>query len=123
MQHVLGENECFQTYGMKVALRDMTVCGDIVHEEIRRDLAITMERVHYTGKIEHAYLSLTASTWFATADSTVALVGNVSIEAIDAPTGVTIRAIAAEGCRLAGDYTLHSGGQLSVASLRKEEKP
>ena len=73
--------------------------------------------------IEHAYLSLTASTWFATADLTVALVGNVSIEAIDAPTGVTIRAIAAEGCRLAGDYTLHSGGQLSVASLRKEENP
>lgn len=123
MQYVLGENECFQTYGMKVALRDMTVCGDIVHEEIRRDLAITMERVHYTGKIEHAYLSLTASTWFATENSTVVLVGNVSIEAIDAPTGVTIRAIAAEGCRLAGDYTLHSGGQLSVASPRKGEKP
>ena len=121
MQSVLQEDERFQTYGMKVALRDMTVCGDIVHEEIRRDLAVTMEHVQYTGKIEHAYLSLQESSWFATGDSTVALVGDVYVEAIDAPKGVTIRAVAAEGCRLKGDYPLPSGGRLSVTLQRKED--
>ena len=34
---------------------------------------------------------------------------------IDAATGITVQAVAGEGCGLKGEYTLASGGKLVVA--------
>ena len=47
--------------------------------------------------------------------STVCLVGDVKETQIDAAAGVTIQAVAGEGCGLKGEYTLASGGKLVVA--------
>ena len=113
-QEVLSEELCFQTYGMKVALANMTVTGDIVHEEIRRHLAVSMDHVKLTGVIQNAHLSMKDSLWYATGDSTVVLIGAVDVGAMDAPQGVTIRAVPGEGCMLDGSHVLPSGGRLVI---------
>ena len=40
--------------------------------------------------------------------------GDVKADAIDAPAGVMVSAMAGEGCGLKGTYTLASGGTLTV---------
>lgn len=63
-----------------------------------------------------ALLPMPISLWkeapgTATGDSTVCLVGDVKETQIDAAVGITIQAVAGEGCGLKGEYTLASGGQ------------
>ena len=67
------------------------------------------------GVITDAYISLENSHWMATGDSTVCLVGDVKENQIDAGSGITIQAVAGEGCGLKGEYALTSGGKLVVA--------
>ena len=67
------------------------------------------------GVITDAYISLEGSQWTATGDSTVCLVGDVKENQIDAASGITVQAVAGEGCGLKGEYTLASGGKLVVA--------
>jgi hypothetical protein len=67
------------------------------------------------GAIRGAQISLDASSkWTATEDSNVVLAAGVEVDRIDAPTGVTITATAAEGSALHGSYKLAGGGVLNV---------
>ena len=93
-------------------MRDMTVTGDILHEDPERDCRVYMTSTCLTGAIQNAYVSMDqGSRWYATGDSNVILSDTVETAQIDAPAGVTIHAKAADG---AGEYTLSSGGKLIV---------
>lgn len=83
-----------------------------------RDLAVTMEQVRLTGKIQNAFLSMAESCWYATENSCVAFVGPVDVNRLDAPERVVINAVAGQGRDLMGSYTLKSGGQLVVRIIR-----
>ena len=108
--------ERFKVYGIKAYLSDMTLEGDIWHEEDQRSMAVTMVNVKLTGGVHDAYLSLVDSDWTATKDSTCCFVGPVDLNALDAVSGATIQARIGEGCNLeAGEYALRSGGRLIVA--------
>ena len=101
------------TPGDELQLIDMSVNGDILHEDPERDMRVYMTSAVLTGAIQNAALIMDqGSRWYATADSTVVIAGDVNTEQIDAPAGVTISATAEAG---QGTYTLLSGGTLVVA--------
>ena len=100
-------------YGNKLFVTDSELEGDIVNEDIR-SMAIILKNSVVKGAIVDSYLQMEDSEWYATKDSTVALVNCASIDGIDAPTSVTIKAIASEGTSLNGSYKLPSGGNLIV---------
>ena len=103
------------TPGDELRMRDMTVTGDILHEDPERDCRVYMTSTCLTGAIQNAYVSMDqGSRWYATGDSNVILSDTVETAQIDAPAGVTIHAKAADG---AGEYTLSSGGKLIVENL------
>ena len=79
-----------------------------------RTMNVTIQNATLKGVIADAYISLEGSKWYATGDSTVALMGAVEASQIDAPAGVTVDAMAGEGCALSGEYALASGGKLMV---------
>ena len=98
--------------GDELHLKDMTVTGDILHEDPERSCRVYLSSTCLTGRIRNAALIMDmGSRWYATADSDVVLGGDVEVAQIDAPEGVTVTALAAEG---AGEYTLSSGGRLIV---------
>ena len=100
------------TPGDELRMRDMSVTGDILHEDTERDCRVYMTSTCLTGAIQNAYVSMDqGSRWYATGDSNVILSGAVETAQIDAPAGITIHAKAADG---AGEYTLSSGGKLIV---------
>lgn len=100
------------TPGDELHLRDMSVTGDILHEDPERDMRVYMTSTCLTGAILNAGLVMDqGSRWYATGDSTVTLGGDVETKQIDAPKGVTITAKAAGG---QGVYDLVSGGKLVV---------
>jgi hypothetical protein len=76
---------------------------------------VSIQNATLTGVITDGYISLEGSKWTATGDSTVCLVGDVKPEQLDAAAGITISAVAGEGCTLTGSYTLASGGTLNIA--------
>jgi hypothetical protein len=100
------------TPGDELRLKDMSVTGDILHEDPERDCRVYLTSTCLTGKVLNAALILDqGSRWYATGDSSVVLGGTVETAQIDAPAGVTITAKAADG---QGTYTLSSGGTLIV---------
>ena len=100
------------TPGDELRMRDMTVTGDILHEDPERDCRVYMTSTCLTGAIQNAFVTMDqGSRWYATGDSNVILSGTVETAQIDAPAGVTIHAKAADG---AGEYTLSSGGKLVI---------
>lgn len=102
------------TPGDELRMRDMTVTGDILHEDTERDCRVYMTSTCLTGAIQNAYVSMDqGSRWYATGDSNVILSGTVETAQMDAPEGVTIHAKAAEGT---GEYPLASGGKLVVTA-------
>ena len=88
--------------------------GDIIHEDTDRTMNVTIQNATVTGHIEDAYIKLDQAKWIATENSKVCLVGSVEPEQIDAASGVIVMAKAGEGCALNGEYTLASGGILTV---------
>lgn len=103
-------------YGIQATFRDMVVSGDIDHSEDKdnRNMTVYLESTRLEGAIKDACISIDPySKWVATADSNVTLVGNFVMGQIDAPTGVTITAVAAES----GTYTLRNGGTLVLSAL------
>ena len=89
----------------------MKLEGDFIHEDTAREMFLDFKKVHMTGKIQGAHLSMDVrSHWFATADSEVVLTSDLYINQIDAPEGVTIHAKGAQ----AGEYDLYSGGKLLI---------
>lgn len=100
------------TPGDELRMKDMSVNGDILHEDPERDMRVYMTSTCLTGKILNAGLVMDqGSRWYATGDSTVTLGGDVEVAQIDAPGGVTITAKADGG---QGTYDLASGGKLVV---------
>jgi hypothetical protein len=89
----------------------MDVTGDIIHTEDKANRIMTLYLVSTTlkGAVKDASISFNPlSQWMATADSNVTLVGSVDVSQIDAPSGVTINAVAGQS----GTYKLASGGTL-----------
>lgn len=102
-------------YGIKAAISDAELEGDILHEDIQRTMTVSFYASSLRGGIQGAYVSLDPrSSWYATKNSTVVLLGTVTAEQIDAPEGVTITSGAGKGCKLHGDILLKSGGVLSI---------
>lgn len=108
------EMKC-RVYGVNAVVANGAYQGDIIHEDTDRTMNVSLLHASLRGVIADAYISLEDSSWFATGDSTVALMGAVEVSQIDAPAGVTVSAMAGEGCGLAGEYVLASGGKLVVA--------
>ena len=103
-----------KVYGINAVIANGDYTGDIIHEDTDRTMNVTIQNATVTGCVEDAYIKLDHAQWFATADSSVCLVGDVKPEQIDAASGVTITAKAGEGCELSGSYRLASGGILTV---------
>ena len=79
-------------YGVKAAFSDMELCGDIVHEDHNRPMALSYFHTFHRGAICNAAMSMDrASSWFATGDSCVNMMGEFELSQIDAAEGVTIR--------------------------------
>lgn len=98
-------------YGVHVKLKDMTVSGDIVHEDPERETRVYLTGTALTGALKDVALIMdTGSKWTATADSDIRLGCNVETAQIDALPGVTITAAGAEPA----EYELASGGKLIV---------
>jgi hypothetical protein len=98
-----------KVYGIHASFKDMTVSGDIVHEDTDRTMWVYLDSTTLSGAIQDACLVLDSqSRWVATADSTVTLTGDVALSQIEAPTGVTITAVGGES----GTFTLSGGGML-----------
>ncbi len=98
-----------RVYGIHVSVKDSELEGAILHEDPDREMNVYLENASLTGAIQNAILHFDGeSTWTATNQSSVTIVGEVDMEQIDAPAGITITAIAAQS----GTYTLASGGTL-----------
>ena len=98
-------------FGIRAAFEECRIEGDFIHEDTERDMFLDFRRVHMTGAVRKATLNMDVrSYWYATADSEVTFTGEVFLNQIDAPEGVTISARGAEK----GEYDLFSGGKLIV---------
>lgn len=98
-------------YGVNVRMADMTVSGDLLHEDTTRDMWVELKSTTLTGAIKGANLSMDAgSKWIASADSDITLLTDVDPAQIDAPAGVTVTVRGGE----AAEYTLAGGGRLVV---------
>lgn len=104
--------------GIKVALKDMNLKGNIIHEDTDRTMSLVFTGTTLKGLIKGASVSLDSSCkWTATGDSNVTLVGSIDIKKIDALKNVTITAVAGQGCSLEGSYKLESGGTLNIEGI------
>lgn len=98
-----------RVYGIHVYLRDSELEGAILHEDPDREMNVYFEKASLVGAIQGAILHFDGeSTWTATNASNVTIAGEVNLDQIDAPGGVTITAV----CDQEGTYTLASGGTL-----------
>ena len=98
-----------RVYGIHVTVKDSELEGAILHEDPDREMNVYFENASLTGAIQGAILHFDGeSLWTATNKSSVTIAGDVDLEQIDAPGGVTIEAV----CQQEGTYTLISGGTL-----------
>ncbi|MGC4091990.1 MAG: hypothetical protein QM756_29715 [Polyangiaceae bacterium] len=96
--------------------------GDIVHKDTTRTMTLNLEQTSLKGAITGTVWAINdislkldgGSSWTATRDSRVTLLGLTDTKQIDAPRGVTIIAIAGKGTTLEGHYKLAHGGELIV---------
>lgn len=100
-------------YGVNVRLADMTVSGDLLHEDATRDMWVELKSTVLTGAIRGAHLTMDAgSKWIATADSDVTLLCDIDPAQIDATAGVTVTVRGGQ----AGEFTLAGGGRLLITT-------
>ena len=101
-------------YGVKIALSDMELEGDILHEDSNRAMALSYFHTTHKGAIRNATISLDgASFWYATADSRVAVSGEFDLSRVDAAPGVTIE-LSWDACPEQGEIVLSSGGKVAI---------
>ncbi len=97
-------------YGIHTRICEMDAVGSIIHEDSERMMEVRLENSTLVGGITgKVYLALDEkSSWKATEDSNVVLVGEMRADQIDASAGITISAVGTENKEL----TLKSGGKL-----------
>ena len=99
-------------FGIKASFDEMKLEGDFIHEDLARDMFLEFTKVNMTGAIKNANLKMDVrSYWYATADSNVTFTGDFYLNQLDAPAGVTIKAVGGQS----GTYDLFSGGKLVIA--------
>lgn len=116
--HAMFNDDLFTTkvrgekvYGVHVNIKDMSAAGDIIHEDPERDMTVTLTSAVLEGAIVNSALIMdVGSFWFASGDSSVILGCDIREGQIDAPAGITIKAVGAENA----EYILASGGKLIV---------
>ena len=103
-----------ETAGINVTLLNMTLTGDIRHEDsVDRDMAVSLVGTQLTGAVIGAEINLDAdSSWTASGDSQVRLHDAFDLHRIDALPGVTVRVIDSGDVRIAEARDLPSGGKL-----------
>lgn len=100
-----------KVYGIHVSLNDMSVSGDILHDDHERDMTVYLASTDLNGAIKNANLIMDGgSKWFAAKDSVVTLGSDIDLAQIDAPKGVTVTVKGAQ----AEEVALPSGGKLVV---------
>lgn len=125
LQSVVTDDEIYyergtrgpEVYGVQATFEDMTLNGDLVHDDTERKMCLSLVDATLNGAVTgNPTLALYgASKWTANRDSVVTFVGVIGLAAIDAAAGVTITASCGEGCTLAvGETILPSGGKLVV---------
>lgn len=78
-------------YGFKAAFSDTELNGDIIHEDFNRSMALSYFHSRHVGAIRNATIQMDKiSTWVATGDSCVEMIGKFDLSQIDAEEGVTI---------------------------------
>ena len=98
-------------YGVNVRMTDMTVKGDLIHDDTTRDMWVELNSTLLTGAVKGARLSMdVGSKWIATADSEVTLLTDLEPAQIDAPAGVTVTVYGGANA----EFDLFSGGKLIV---------
>ena len=103
-----------RVYGIHVHIKSSDLEGAILHEDPDREMNVYFEDANLVGAIQGAILHFDEdSTWTATNQSHVTIVGEVNVDQIDAPAGVSIEAI----CGQEGSYTLASGGSLKLKKV------
>lgn len=101
-------------YGVNVRFADMSVEGDLLHEDTERAMWIDMISTTLKGGITNGNLNMDCgSKWIADKDSTVHFLNEIDIAQVDAKEGITITATGAEE----GTYKLASGGTLVVKAV------
>lgn len=103
------------SFGAQITFDRMTAAGDVINDVADRDILLRLTETQLRGALKNVTVQLfNISTWMATGDSDVVIVGPVADGAIDAPEGVVITAAAGEGCTLSGSIKLASGGILNI---------
>ena len=98
-----------QVYGVHVTLEDCRIEGSFLHSDTDRTTSLYLTSSSVRGQMVNIELWMQdGGTWYATADSSVTLVGAPAVSQFDAPAGVTITAKAAQS----GSFDLASGGKL-----------
>lgn len=101
--------------GIRATIRNTALEGNIVHLDTERAMAVSFESATLKGFIRGATVAFdAASRWVAPADSQVTLAGVVDVAHIDAPAGVTIKALAGGSDAKKGHFALHGGGSLDI---------
>lgn len=100
-----------KAYGVNVRFTNMSVKGDILHEDSERPMWLDLSSAILSGGIVNANLSLDAGSRFiAEKDSSIHLMKDIDLAQIDAIMGVTITATGSVN----GSYRLASGGRLEM---------
>ncbi|MBR5490464.1 MAG: hypothetical protein IKV79_04250, partial [Oscillospiraceae bacterium] len=78
-------------FGVNVSFEDMSLEGDLIHEDPIRDMWVSLKSTLITGAIKGATLSMDkGSKWIATADSDITLLTDLDPAQIDAAEGITV---------------------------------
>ncbi len=107
-----------ETPGINVTLRNMTLTGDIRHEDTTdRNMVVSLVDTQLTGAVINAEINLDAdSRWTATGDSQVRLQDLSDLLLVDALPGVTVRVSGNGEVTMVASHELPSGGRLIVES-------
>ena len=107
-----------ETPGINVTLSNMTLSGDIRHEDsVDRNMTVSLLGTQLTGAVVDAQINLDDdSNWTATGDSRVRLDDARDIDRIDALPGVIVRVVDSDDAMVAASRRLPGGGQLVVES-------
>lgn len=105
-----------ETPGINVTLSNMTVSGDIRHEDTAdRNMVVSLVDTQLTGAVINAEINLDAdSSWTATGDSQVRLPDSLDLHLVDALPGVTVTVLGSDEAAMVARHELPSGGNLIV---------